>query len=98
MPGRGVAPHAWWRQEIEHPKHKQLHRCSQRTARVVCDEPSPLESSRLEIVSGLNPRETDLTGVSGGPVKSAGGNVGGNPVSVKELVPGGLQLSYLELN
>ena len=47
---------------MEHPKHKQLHRCSQRTARVVCDEPSPLESSRLEIVSGLNPRETDITG------------------------------------
>ena len=25
----------------------------------------------------MNPRETDITGVSGGPVKSVGGNVGG---------------------
>ena len=87
MLGRGVAQHAWWRQEIEHPKHKQLHRCSQPTARVVCDEPSSLESSRLEIVSGLNPRETDFKGVSGGPVKS----VGGISDSVGGLVPGGLQ-------
>ena len=36
--------------------------------------------------------------VPGGPVKSVGGNVGGISVSVGELVPGGLQYSYLELN
>ena len=29
----------------------------------------------------MNPRETDITGVSGGPVKSVGGNVGGISVS-----------------
>jgi len=33
-----------------------------------------------------------------GPVKSVGGNVGGISASVGELVPGGLQQSYLELN
>ena len=76
---------------MEHPKHKQLHRCSQPTARVVCDELSSLESSRLEIVSGLNPRETDFKGVSGGPIKSVGGNVGGISVSGGDFVPCGLQ-------
>ena len=55
--------------------------------------------ARLEIISGLNPREIDFTGgVSGSPVKSVGGNVGGISASVGELVPGGLQQSYLELN
>ena len=33
-----------------------------------------------------------------GPDKSVGGNVGGISVSVGELVPGGLQRSYLEVN
>ena len=83
---------------MEHPKHKQLHRRSQPTARVVCDEPSSLESFRLEIVSGLNPRETDFTGVSRGPMKCVGGSVGGNPDSVGEFVPVRLQWSYLDLN
>ena len=39
----------------------------------------------------MNPRETDITGVSGGPVKSVGGNVGGISVSGGEFVPRGLQ-------
>ena len=39
----------------------------------------------------MNPRETDITEVSGGPIKSVGGNVGGISVSVGGLVPGGLQ-------
>ena len=33
-----------------------------------------------------------------GPAKNVGGNVGGISVSVGELVQGGLQKSYLELN
>ena len=46
----------------------------------------------------MNPRETDITGVSGGPVKSVGGNVGGISVSGREFVPCRLQQSYLDLN
>ena len=82
---------------MEHPKHKQLHRCSQGTARVVCDEPSPLESPRLEIVSGLNPRQTDITRVSGGSTRCVGGSVGGNPTRFQKEVHNSSRKSHEDL-
>ena len=78
---------------MEHPKHKQLHRCSQPTARVVRDEPSSLESSRLEIVSGLNSRKTDFTGVTGGPTRC----VGGNPTRFQKEVHNSSRKSHEDL-
>jgi len=56
------------------------------------------DCSRLEIVSGLNPREIVSGVVLGGPTQCVGGCVGGNPVSGGKFVLSGLRWSYWDLN
>ena len=52
------------------------------------------DCSRLEIVSGLNPREIVSDVVPGSPTKCVGGYVGGNLVSGGRFVPKGLYQSF----